>query len=356
MKILLLSRYGRLGASSRIRSYQYLPYLREKGVHVTIAPFFDDDYLIYRYSGSHKILGAIFRAYVQRIFTLFKTNSFDLIWIEKEVLPWLPAWGEGILSLLKVPYIVDYDDAIFHRYDMDHRGVVRSLLGKKIDEVMRKAALVIVGNQYLANRAIKAGAKLVEYLPTVVDSKRYRVKSIYDKSKIKIGWIGSPTTAKYLHLVQPALMMICKEGNTRLVLIGAGQIELKGVPTETRSWSEESECDEINDFDIGIMPIPDDPWARGKCGYKLIQYMASGLPVVASGVTANLGIIEHGVSGYIAKTLTDWVDALVALRDDFRLRKRMGNSGRIKVEKNFDLQISAPRLLSFISSVVKESN
>lgn len=355
MKVFLLSRYSRLGASSRLRSYQYLPHLKAQGIDVRVASLLGDDYIKDLYAGRRKDLGAILRAYIQRLGYLLKSGRFDLLWVEYEILPWLPAWGEGILARLGVPYIVDYDDAIFHRYDMHPRSMVRALLGRKIDGVMRRAALVVVGNKYLADRAKRAGARWVEYLPTVIDLERYRTEPQHENLVFTIGWIGSPTTAQYLHLVSHALAEVCRDGCTRLVLVGSGQVQLNGVPTEIRTWSEETEVGHIQSFDVGIMPMPDDPWARGKCGYKLIQYMACGRSVVASRVGVNPEIVEDGVSGFLARTTADWVRALSALRESRSLRKRMGGSGRAKVEARYCLEVTAPRLVSLMRSVVEGS-
>lgn len=352
MRVLLLSRYGRLGASSRVRSYQYLPYLEAQGVHVTVAPLLGDAYVEDLYAGRSKHLGAILCAYLKRLGYLLKSYNFDLLWVEYELLPWLPAWGEVILERLGIPYVVDYDDAVFHRYDLHSNGLVRAFLGEKIDSVMRRAALVIVGNPYLADRACRAGAKRVEYLPTVVDLDRYPVSPQARNSVLTIGWIGSPATARYLNLVQPALVEACAGGKTRLVLVGCGQMRLDRVRLEIRRWSEETEVGAIQSFDLGIMPLPNELWERGKCGYKLIQYMACARPVVASPVGVNNQIVEHGTNGFLAETIADWVHALRLLRDP-DLRKRMGEAGRSKVELEYCLQVWAPRLLSLLRDVIK---
>ena len=355
MKVLLLSRYGPLGASSRIRLYQYLPYLEDHGIHVTMAPLLEDNYVRRLYAGRRSDLSALLRAYIRRIGYLIKGRNFDLLWIEYEILPWLPSLVESLLSLLKIPYVVDYDDAIFHRYDMHQMAIVRTLLGKKIGRVMRRAALVVAGNDYLADWARKAGAKQVAYLPTVVDLTRYSVTPSERDTAFTIGWIGSPVTAQYLHLVSPALSEVCRENNMRVVLLGSGQITLDKTPTEIYSWSEDSEVAHIQGFDVGIMPLPDGPWALGKCGYKLIQYMACGRPVVASCVGVNRQIIEDGVTGFLAAEKMDWVRAFRALRDDNNLRERMGKAGRKKVEVQYCLQITAPRLLSLLQRVAGQS-
>ena len=354
MKILSLNRYESLGASSRVRFYQYLPYLKDQGIDVTVSPLLGDNYIENLYAGKPKQLGSLFKSYLRRIRCLLKSQSFDLIWIEKELLPWFPAWGEKALFCLGVPYVIDYDDAIFHRYNLHPNFLVRALLGRKIDTVMRHASLVIVGNDYLWDYARKAGAVRVEYLPSVIDLNRYSLIVPAKNGTFCIGWIGSPVTSHYLRLVEPTLQQLCRDGSSRLVLVGSGKIRLDGIPLEVHSWSEETENADIQRFDVGIMPLPDDPWERGKCGYKLIQYMASGLPVVASPVGINKEIVENGVNGFLANTMAEWITALRTLRDNQDLRERMGRAGRHKVEVQFSLQSTAPRLVSFFHTAAKD--
>jgi glycosyltransferase involved in cell wall biosynthesis len=138
--------------------------------------------------------------------------------------------------------------------------------------------------------------------------------------------------------------------------VGSGQVQLDGVPTDIRPWSEETEAADIQGFDVGIMPMPDDPWTRGKCGYKLVQYMACGRPVVASRAGVNPEIVEDGVNGFLAATTSDWVHAFNALRENPALRKRMGRSGLVKVETNYCLEVTVPRLASLLRSVIGEFN
>lgn len=355
LKILLLSRYGHLGASSRYRSYQYIPYLRKEGIEITVAPLFDNNYIKNLYAGRKKNLLKVLRAYVNRIINLYHVGGFDLIWIEKEALPWLPAWIEHKLGLAKVPYIVDYDDAIFHRYDQHHFKLIRWILGKKIDLIMQYAALVLVGNEYLLERAKKAGAKRVEVLPTVIDLEKYPSNSFNNNDIFTIGWIGSPVTSHYLKLVMPALEEFCKKNTARIVLIGAKKEELSNIQVEYVPWSEETEIKEIQKFDVGIMPLPDNGWERGKCGFKLIQYMACRKPVIGSPVGVNCEIIKHGINGYQAKNIDEWIWALKKLKDDHKLRQEMGRAGREIVEKKYCLQVTAPRLLKILYSVIKSN-
>jgi glycosyltransferase involved in cell wall biosynthesis len=353
MNILLLSRYGQLGASSRVRSYQYLPYLKEQGIHVKIAHLLGDDYLRNFYSGKRIKPSLILKAYLRRLGVLLQIRHFDLLWIEKELFPWLPVWGEVIFPRLKIPYVVDYDDAVFHRYDLHRKIIIRKLLGTKIDIVMRRATLVIVCNDYLAERAWQAGARQVEYLPSVVDLKRYIVKKKRSRSKtFNIGWMGSPTSTQYIPSILPAIKKVCEGGAARFILIGAGNLNLKGLPAEIHPWSEKNEVAELQKFDVGIMPLADRPEERGKCGYKLIQYMACGLPVVASPIGVNREIVENGINGFLAVSTSDWVSALHRLSEDSALRKKMGSAGRNKVANKYCVQVTAPRLLSLLQKAV----
>jgi hypothetical protein len=200
MKILLLSRYSRLGASSRIRSYQYLPFLETQGIEVTVSPFFADSYLHGLYSNQRIDVHFLLQGYLRRVGCLFESRKFDLLWIEYELLPWMPNWAEKVLAAFGIPYLVDYDDAIFHRYDMHPRRLIRLCLGRKIDQVMREASQVVAGNEYLAERARKSGARRVSILPSVVDLSRYRIEKRMSKGIFTVGWIGSPTTALYVEM------------------------------------------------------------------------------------------------------------------------------------------------------------
>ena len=352
MQVLLLSRYDRLGASSRLRFFQFLPYLSSHGLQMTVAPFFDDDYVSSLYHGKVSIF-CILRSYWSRFKWLLRAKQFDLIWIEKEMLPWLPSWIELGLFPSKVAMVVDFDDAIFHQYDQHRLSLVRLLLGKKIASIMRRAELVIAGNDYLAEYAKQAGAKRVECLPTVVDVSRYTTSPNASSLPVTIGWIGSPNTARYLKLLTPVLRHLTATNKVRVVAVGAKVEQLCDLPIESREWSEDGEVFEIQQFDIGIMPLPDEPFERGKCGYKLIQYMACVKPVVASPVGVNKVIVQDGINGFFASSVEDWERCLTLLCTDAELRLRLGSAGRSGVEAHYSLQVAAPRLEQLLRQALK---
>lgn len=356
MHILLLTRFERLGSASRVRYYQYLPYLEAHGVNITISSLLTDEYITRLYTGQRQKMSAFMYSYFKRVRALLQSHTYDLIWLEKESLPWLPAWLENLFSRTSI--VVDYDDAIFHRYDQHPSPLIRGLLSRKIDAVMRHAAVVVVGNDYLAAHAQKAGAKRIEFLPSVVDTTRYQPTNQLNNQfnhPFTIGWIGAPVTAPYLQLIQPALHELCARGDVHVIQVGGGNLALEGVHLENHPWTEAIEVTEIQNFDVGIMPLPDQPFERGKCGYKLIQYMACALPVVASPVGVNQSLIEHGVNGFLATTPKEWVEALTTLQQNPALRRQMGLVGRKKVEQFYSLQTNAPKLLNLLQNVERRT-
>ncbi len=349
MKVLALTRYGRLGASSRLRSYQYQEPLAQHGIQFHIAPLFGDDYVRALYGRSGRVGHAV-KAFSRRLRDLLTARQYDAVWVEKEALPWVPAFVELSLLPRKTKLIVDIDDAVFHRYDCHRSAIVRSVLGRKIDRVMARSDLVVAGNEYLADRAQKAGVRRVEIVPTVVDLGRYVMRPRPPGELVTVGWIGSPNTAGYLDIVKPALEDLSRTIPLRALAIGARPDQVAGSRFEAVAWSEATEVEQISRFDIGIMPLPDSPFERGKCGYKLIQYMAMGMPVVASPVGANKTIVRSGVDGLFATESADWLSALTALCRSQQERQSMGASGRKRVEEHYDLAGSAQRLADMLTS------
>ena len=351
MRVLALTRYGRLGASSRLRTLQYVGPLAATGIELTPEPLLGDDYLRALY-GRHQRVAPTIRGYLRRFGRLLGAGGYDAVWIEKEALPWMPALIELNLWPRGIPIVLDYDDAVFHRYDSHPSSAVRALLGHKLDRLMARAELVVAGNQYLADRAHSVGAPRVEIIPTVVDLSRYRPATASPARRLTIGWIGSPSTAHYLDIVKPALARLRQSVDFRAVAIGARPEQVVGSVFEAVPWSEATEVQTLSGIDVGVMPLPDNPWERGKCGYKLIQYMALGLPVIASPVGANRTIVG-GDAGFLPADGQAWLADLAALAADPKLRHEMGLAGRRRVEAGFSLSIQAPRLARFLTSLAK---
>src|SRR3954467_12136180 len=216
--VLLLTRYERLGASSRIRFLQFLPALERQGFAFDVRPLLDNAYVASLYGGPKVGAGNIISSYWRRFSALRRRMRYDVVWLEKEALPWLPTWFE-IARLEGLPYVADYDDAWFHRYESHW---LRPLLGHKIDAVMRVAHTVVAGNDYLARRARQAGARHVEIVPTAIDLERYRdlPRAPLDGA-LTVGWIGIPLNADYLTMIEPALRAAAAAAPIQLHVVGA---------------------------------------------------------------------------------------------------------------------------------------
>lgn len=353
MKVLVLTKYPRMGASSRLRTLQFLPLLETSGFEFTVQSLFDNAYLENLYNNGNRSKLASIRYYFKRFLTLLTVKQYDLIWIEKELFPYFPAFFEKILVTIGVRYIVDYDDAIFHNYDFSKNKLIKFFLKKKIDKVMKYSSCVMAGNNYLATRAKSSGAKNIKLRPTVVDHLKYETKEDVSKDLLTIGWIGSPTTQKYITEIAPMLYEINRQCSFRLLLVGATTAikkDLQGLEVDIYPWDENTEADLIRLMDIGIMPLHDGPWEKGKCGYKLIQYMASGVPVIASDVGVNREIIENSKSGLLVKEQSDWSSTIVKLINSPNLRAQFGEAGRDAVEQNYSIQSQLPKINKILNS------
>ncbi len=359
IKVLALTRFDRNGASSRMRTIQYQPLLRNLGIDLTIQSFIDKDGLASRYlSGRYSI-----RKLASRILTRVKTvvmdrPAYDLVWIEKEVIPWLPYLAEKAI-LCGASYVLDYDDATFHNYDLHPRTWIRGLYGRKLDTLMANATLVVAGNSYLADRARNASAGWVEIVPTVVDYAHYANRnrqSIRSNSpggafrRKTIVWIGTPYTVKYLLDLKEDFQRLSTRIAFTLRVIGGGRVEMPGVDIECLEWKESNEVERLSECDIGIMPLRNTPWEKGKCGYKLIQYMACSLPVVASAIGVNLEIVRHGENGLLVGDEDSWVEQLERLLRDDDLRREMGHLGQKSVEEKYSLERMSRRLANLLTA------
>jgi glycosyltransferase involved in cell wall biosynthesis len=338
----MLSRYGRLGASSRQRCLLFAEPLQRRGLTVAENHLLSDAYLLRLYANRPRRRIEIVGRYASRVLALLGSAQSDIVWLEKEALPWMPAWIERLL-IGRRTLIVDFDDGWHLKYSgCDARWHAR-LVARKLEELARRADVVLVANSELLRWAYEAGARNVLHMPTVVDVDRYRVAAEPD-GPFTIGWIGTPANLRYLQTVIRPLRQLSEQG-ARLLAIGAPKnFVLPGVEVEAVPWSEATEAQQLGRCHVGIMPLDDTPWERFKSGYKLVQYMAAGRAVVASPVGANLDIVTHDKTGFFARSDGEWLGALARLRDDAELRRRFGLEGRRRCAAEFSLSAALERV------------
>lgn len=334
MRILFLPRYGPQGASSRYRIWQYVPLFERAGYEVEVQPLLEDGYLGELYKTGRRGWRWLAKGYGRRLLGVIRVRRFDAVICEQEVCPFLPTFIELLFQRLSRRFFLDYDDAAYANYSS------WPMLQRKIPRIMAGAETVVVGNAHLADYA-RQFAQRVCVIPTVVDLSRYPNQRRVDSSEtVRVGWIGTPVTAR---LLQPLIPVMERLQSTypRLSFrfIGAGDGFLRnGLRAESVAWSEQTETDMLSECDIGIMPVPDDEFMRGKCGLKLIQYMACSLPVVASPVGVNREIVEEGKNGFLAATEDEWFEKLEKLVCDPELRLSLGGAGRAKAAAGFALE------------------
>ena len=350
IKVLGLALYGPLAASTRYRLGQYVPGLSEVGIDLQIKSLLGDEYLRRRFSDGGPPLVSMIRDGTERFKQLRHLAGFDMAMVHCELFPFMPAWLER--TLIRKRYIYDMDDAFYLRYRLGRKRFARSVLGGKFDSVMAGAAAVTAGNSVLAEYALQHNPT-VKQLPTVVDTNRYVPVSGRRNPVFTVGWIGSPSTASYLPELVAPLAALGAEAPLNFVVIGGKAPSIPNVNVIEVEWQEHTEVDLINTFDVGVMPLPDDDWARGKCAFKLIQYMACAVPVVASPVGANVDVVTPA-SGLMAGTTNEWVQALKMIRDDPSLRQRMGEAGRQRVVEHYSLHTALPKLAEVIHMAARK--
>lgn len=333
-----------------MRSYQYFDFLRNNGNEVFVSPLFNDEYLKALYGNNKKSIFNVFKCYLKRIVMLFTVFKYGVLVIEKELFPYFPSVFERILKFFKIKFIVDYDDAIFHNYDKSNNFLMRLFLKNKIDNVMKNSTCVIAGNSYLKERAQKAGAKRIENIPTVIDLERYKIRNISPNKRMIIGWVGTQSTyEKHLLSIKEVILKILENDNIDFHVIGVNPSDkIEGI--KYIDWTEKNEVEEIFKFDVGIMPLLDSDWERGKCSYKLIQYMACSKPVIASPIGMNNEVI-NSANGFLVNTTEEWLERLNFYYLNPSLREKHGKEGRKIVEEKYTLQVTQIKYNNIIKSI-----
>jgi glycosyltransferase involved in cell wall biosynthesis len=311
--------------SARYRVLQYLPYLRERNwnTEVFIIP------------GDRKKRRDLFR----------KLKGFDVVFLQKKLLSYRDLY---LLRRNARKLVYDFDDAVMFRdtWRGNHYSFKRRWAFAR---TARNTDRVIAGNSYLMSWA-RRYTERVGLLPTPIPMERYPLKDTNPEDEcVTLGWLGSSSTIRYLELIRGALESLSGMfPGIRLKIVSDSFLSFNNIPVENKMWNSEDEISDLHSFDVGLMPLTDDVWTRGKCGFKLLQYMAAGVPVVCSPVGMNREIVQDGVQGYWAETQDEWIEKLSLLIRDPLLRKRMADEGRKQVEANYSLSANSVKLMDMI--------
>jgi glycosyltransferase involved in cell wall biosynthesis len=351
LKVIFFLKYGSQAASTRYRFLQFSKALQENEIEYEFSSLLDNSYLIERLKTKKLRVVPLLQGYCKRMVALLFVKKYDLVVIHCELFPYLPGLFEAWIRWNGIPYILDYDDAIFHQYDNHKNILFRWAFKSKIKRIIRGAKAVWAANEYLAQYA-RAVNKNVQIFPTVIDMDRYVEKSFISKSFSKedpfiIGWIGSPSTAELICEILDSLAKFCEKYPAKLILVGSGNMNITSLPVEIVEWSESAEISELHRFDVGIMPLRENAaWDKGKSAFKLIQYMGCGLPVVGSRIGTNMDVISDGADGYLALSGAEWIKALEAIYSRQNDARRMGAAGRLKIQKFYSLQALSQRWIN----------
>jgi glycosyltransferase involved in cell wall biosynthesis len=352
-----LAPYPRENAAVRYRLLQYHTQLAEAGIDLAFSPFMGSAFFTRFYEPGHTLPKALYLmgSMLRRSVDVGRAAGYDAVLIHREAaLAGPPVFEQLIARVMRKPVIFDFDDAV-HLLDTSpvHRRVSRLLkCPAKTPKTLRLSRAVIAGNRYLAEYASTLNNN-VTLIPTVVDASIVkplrRGHNGREKRRVVLGWMGSHTNYPYLESLFPILRELAQSHDFTLRIVGAGrEVALPGVKVENYRWSLATELDLLRSFDIGLYPIVDDAWARGKSGFKAIQYMAVGIPAVCSPVGVTTDIVREGVEGYLPPTREAWLDRLGALIGDAELRQSLGAAGRQRVENWYCAAQQAPRLQQVI--------
>lgn len=345
MTVTYFSKCSSVGPSSRYRVFQFLPQFQAEGIDCRVEPLFGETYFSIlevrpRLLQTCLKIPYVLARFLKRLGTVLMLCRQDLVVIEGPLFPYAPPVVERLLRRLGQRVVVEMDDAIY--LTRGHEA--------KIPTLLRVASGVIVGNDRLASYARRCSAN-VRVVPTVVDTDRFApigrrvpVSSDYADEMVTIVWMGLAYNLRYLDVLVPALRALQSQYRIRLRVVCSHAPRLAGVDVEFRPWDFNREVTDLQDATIGVMPLEDTEWARGKCGLKLLQYLAVGLPAVASPVGVNSDIIVNGENGFLASTEDEWYERLHALCGQPQLRERMGAAGRRTVESRYSLALWGPRL------------
>ncbi len=324
--------YDNLAATHRHRFSQFNNYFLEKNIKIEIQSLLSNEYLEKKFNGNKISYFQILKLYFRRFFYIFKQYRYDLIIIHCELFPYFPYFIEKFMIFKN--YIYDFDDAIYLRYKK-RNFFLNFIFKNKFKYILKKAALIHAGSEFLLNHSLKYNVKSY-LLPTSVDITRYKpIKGdLKNNDTFTIGWIGSPSSEKYLNLLLEPFDKLSKKIKFKFIIVGGkNKPKFKYCESEIIEWSYDNEINLINTFDIGIMPLQETDWEKGKCAFKLIQCMACEVPVIASPVGFNKVLISDSVDGMFAKNRDEWFDKILLLYNKKKERDLMGLAAREKILK-----------------------
>jgi glycosyltransferase involved in cell wall biosynthesis len=353
MKVVALTRTSTIGPSTRYRIGQYVSDLRQHDIHVSMRPLFGPTWFKLLESTPRSAVTVVGKALYSLSRLLVRVGQVlavriappDLVLIEQQLFPYLPAWIEGLLWPRGAPTVLEFDDAIY--LTKGHR--------QKLERLCAQADLVIVGNRFLADFARPHARRVVE-IPTTVDLARYEAARAIQRRRrdeaddvFRVGWIGLRYNHAFLDELAAPLARIAASGRPvelRVVSSSApAWSESWGtVRIVHRPWSEDTEAEELGACDVGVMPLPDNEWARGKCALKILQCMAAAVPVVCSPVGVNADIVQEATNGMLASSAEQWQEAFARLAADLEMRARVGEAGLQTVREGYSLQKGAEKV------------
>jgi glycosyltransferase involved in cell wall biosynthesis len=347
--------------SQRFRFEQYLSFLKQNGYDYDFSWIISerDDQVFYK-PGNLTGKALIFmKATIRRLRDLLILSDYDIVFVQREAFMTGSSFFEKMYAKSRAKLVFDYDDAIW-LFDVSHANKHLGWLKKpeKTSEIIKVSDAVIAGNRYLADYALQFN-KNVTVIPTTIDTDYHKPDAVRRQpgEPVCIGWTGSMTTVRYFRMAEPALIRIREKygDKVRFKLFGYGgyehrELNIKGIP-----WTIEREVEELKDIHIGIMPLPDDEWSKGKCGFKALQYMAMEIPPVISPVGVNTEIVQDGSNGFLASHTDEWVERISFLIDNPAARMEMGKKARQTVIDKYSVKSQQPVYLKLFNSLLENS-
>lgn len=338
--------------SQRFRFEQYIPYLQENGINCSFSYLLNetDDKIFYSKGNYLKKFLIVLKSFFKRIKELKTINQYDMAFVQRECFMLGTSYFEKKIAKKGVQLIFDFDDSIWlQNVSEANKTFVWLKNPKKTAQIITYANTVIAGNQYLANYALNFNKNVI-IIPTTIDTEEYQKIKAPKNKKIVIGWSGSITTIQHFEFAIPFLKELKKKypNKIEIKVIGDANYSNKELNIQGVAWDKKTEIKSLSSFDIGIMPLPGDEWAKGKCGLKGLQYMALEIPTVMSPVGVNTEIIQDGENGFLANSDQEWIEKLSLLIESDALRIKLGKAGRKTVMDSYSITSQKEHFLSLL--------